>query len=83
MYAASKIVLKNREITLILKAETSFATETRLAKCEGEQAGAKKHEAAHSHREESSGHEVIITHGTPSAPDTGPNLLKISESAFW
>jgi hypothetical protein len=24
----------------------------------------------------------MITHGTPAAPDAGPNLLKISESAF-
>jgi hypothetical protein len=31
MYAARKNVLENREITLILKGEMSFATETRLA----------------------------------------------------
>jgi len=30
MYLARKTVLKNREITLILKREMSFATETRL-----------------------------------------------------
>src|SRR5260221_9364469 len=31
MYVARKNVLENREITLILKGEMSFATETRLA----------------------------------------------------
>jgi hypothetical protein len=25
----------------------------------------------------------MITHGAPAALDAGPNLLKISKSAFW
>jgi hypothetical protein len=54
----------------------------RLAECESEQAGIQQHEAGRSWREESVGHEVMITHRTPAATDAGPNLLKISESAF-
>lgn len=51
-------------------------------KCESEQARAQKQEAGHSHCEESVGNEVIITHGAPSAPNTGANSLKVSESGF-
>jgi hypothetical protein len=39
----------------------------RLAKCDSEQARAKQHKAGRGYREESTGHEVMIAHGTPAA----------------
>jgi hypothetical protein len=54
----------------------------RLHKCDSEQAGAQHYKASSNQLEETVGYEIIVTHGTPPAPDAGPNLLKISESAF-
>jgi len=55
----------------------------RSAKCERKQARAKQHKACRGYREESIGHEVIMTHRSPAAPDHGPNLLKNSKSVVW
>jgi hypothetical protein len=55
----------------------------KLAECESEQARAKQQDAGCGYREKSAGHEVMMMHGTPSTPEAGPNLLNISESAFW
>src|SRR5713226_3824917 len=55
----------------------------RSAKCERKQARAKQHKACRGYGEESIGHEVIMTHRSPAAPDPGPNLLKNSKSVVW
>ena len=54
----------------------------RSAKCESKQARAKQHKARRSYREESIGHEVIMTHSSPATPDPGSNLLKIRNRLF-
>jgi hypothetical protein len=51
-----------------------------LAESEGEQARAKQHEACCGYCEESFGHEIIVAHDAPADRDSGPNLLKLSES---
>jgi hypothetical protein len=56
---------------------------TGLAKCNSEQARTQQHKTGRGQREESVGNEVMITHCAPTARDAGPNLLKISESAFF
>src|SRR5229473_4365874 len=55
----------------------------RSAKCERKQARAKQHKARRGYCKESIGHEVIMTHRSPAAPDPGPNLLKNSKSVVW
>jgi hypothetical protein len=55
----------------------------RSAKCKNDQARAKQHKACSGYREESIGHEVIMTHSSPTAPNADPNLLKNSKSAAW
>jgi hypothetical protein len=54
----------------------------RLAQGEREQARAKQHKAGCGYREESFSYEIFITHDAPADRDTGPNLLKLSESFF-
>jgi hypothetical protein len=60
----------------------------RSAKRESEQARAKQHKARRGYREESIGHEIMMTHGAPAAPgvgpapDVGPNLFKNLEIGF-
>jgi hypothetical protein len=55
---------------------------TRLAQGEREQARAKQHKAGCGYRKESFSYEIFITHDAPADRDTGPNLLKLSESFF-
>jgi hypothetical protein len=51
-----------------------------LAESEREQARAKQHQACCGYCEESFGDKVVVTHDAPADRDTGPNLLKLSES---
>jgi hypothetical protein len=53
-----------------------------LAKGDGEQARTQQHKTCRCQGEESVRNEVMITHGAPADHDAGPDLLKISESAF-
>jgi hypothetical protein len=48
---------------------TSRELSRALLECDREQARAKQHETGCGQREESVGHEVMITHGTPAAYD--------------
>jgi hypothetical protein len=54
-----------------------------LAERESQQARAQQHKAGCGQREESVGNKVVITHDTPATLDAHPNLLKLSESAFF
>jgi hypothetical protein len=54
-----------------------------LTERDGEQTGAQQHQAARGQRKKSVGHQVMVSHHTPAAPDARPNPINVSESAYF
>jgi hypothetical protein len=47
-----------------------------LVKCDKDQDRAQQQNAGHNYRQESIGHEVMITHGAPAAIDAASEFIK-------
>jgi hypothetical protein len=45
-------------------------------KCDNDQDRAQQQKAGHNYRQESIGHEVMITHGAPAAIDAASEFIK-------